>query len=85
MASINKWLAENKIKSNISPDLDAFGAEDPEDLVDLEDDDVKYLCSKLKKLEAKRFQKALLKLGRPGSNTTISPSAKVQVFKQYQC
>jgi len=63
MASINKWLVENKIKSNISPDLEAFGAEDPEDLVDLEDDDIKYLCSKLKKLEARRFQKALLKLG----------------------
>ena len=62
MASINKWLKENRINANLVSDLEALGAKVPDDLVDLETDEVNLLCSKLKTLEERRFRRALKKL-----------------------
>ena len=62
------WLQEQKINSDgIAEAIDDFGAVDPSDLVELDDDDLEQLCSQMKKLEAKRFRSAVVAMRSPST------------------
>ena len=62
MTSISDWLKNNRIRTNIGPTLEVFGAEELEDLLDLDEEHTAKLCSELKILEAKRLRQALVTL-----------------------
>ena len=58
-SSLENWLKNIRL-SKILKNLVELGAEDVEDVVDLDDEDIASL--QLKKLETKRFQRAITKL-----------------------
>ena len=59
---IKAWMSKHKITSNNGTleMLSKIGVECPDDMSDLDDEDVEAICSTLKKISAKRFRNALL-------------------------
>ena len=76
--SIPAWLASLNIRSDeactIIKDL---GAEEPEELADLDDDDMNTLSKAMKKLEFKRFSAAIAIIKAPKVVTTAPASKTV--------
>lgn len=56
-ASLTAWMDANKITTpDVRAEIVSLGALDPNDLIDLEDEDIEALCAKMKKLEYKRSE-----------------------------
>ena len=66
MDSIKTWLSEIRVEgdafSKLCADLDDFGIKTPIDLIDLEEKDIKELGTTLRRVEVRRFHKAIAKL-----------------------
>ena len=74
MASIKDWLTKNKINSTAGTELEALGVEDLEDLAELDEEDIKQISLKLKKVPARRFKKALAKLSNSKQDSQVNAS-----------
>ena len=59
---IGTWLVEKKIKTDLSAALDELGVEVAGDLLDLDGDDIESLRAMTKKVEQKKFDRALATL-----------------------
>ena len=59
---IGPWLVEKKIKTDLSAALDELGVEVAGDLLDLDGDDIESLRAMVKKVEQKKFDRALATL-----------------------
>jgi len=85
--SLQSWLAQcgSWCPPVVGPLVDALGAECASDLLELEPEDVDGVCDKLKKIQAKKFRRALQELKaagcvvgpRGGSETSVQPGAAV--------
>ena len=58
---LNAWLIEQKIErgTELMVMFSQLGVQDANDLEELDDGDIDDLCNLMKKLEAKRFRKAI--------------------------